>query len=316
MRVRGQRVVATWARCTELYCIYEVFSPKSRSSFFYFGFLFYSTYWQLIFLWGVENHQSIVSRPLASATYQRDYGGKRWLANPTSDSGPDYWLQCCGAGRAELIFETWSRSQNYFYKKYLLQSVLRMLHRMKKSSIETYLFVLLLLYRFKVIYGRSWSLSRNYGQRWSRKEPEPIINNFGSATLPYWKFQTWLLFNVIINHCCGRSRPFKNGAGAKNGWRLRIRFHPKKPKNTSKLAILKTAIFDKFWLNKIASTGTWACSEAYLYPYGKNLLEILNFTFTLGAGVRTATLWIRIRIRIQTVENRIKRQKVQDRRFR
>ena len=150
------------------------------------------------FLWGVEDHQSIVSRPLASATYQRDYGGKRWLANPTSDSGPDYWLQCCGAGRAELIFETWSRSQNYFFLKYLLQSVLRMLHRMKKSSIETYLFVLLLLYRFKAIYGRSWSLSRNYGQRWSRKEPEPIINNFGSATLPYWKFQTWLLFNVII----------------------------------------------------------------------------------------------------------------------
>ena len=81
-------------------------------------------------------------------------------------------------------FVTWSRSQNYPYNKYFLQSVWRMLGR---RNANFYLYQ----------YGPTFILQSSCGKIlmqqelepepepkiWTKVEPEPKINNFGSAIL-------------------------------------------------------------------------------------------------------------------------------------
>ena len=74
---------------------------------------------------------------------------------------------------------------------------------------DLFLILLLLLYSFKWQYiagagagaeimdkgGAERSRSRNNVQRWSRKEPEAKVNNFGSAKLFYFRY-----FSILLKH--------------------------------------------------------------------------------------------------------------------
>ena len=81
--------------------------------------------------------------------------------------------QCCagaGAGGAEIIWGLEPESgPKLSFNKNLLQSVWRMLG-WRKTSIEAYFLWSTVILQFKVAkYGRSWSWSQNYEERWSRR---------------------------------------------------------------------------------------------------------------------------------------------------
>ena len=91
--------------------------------------------------------------------------------------------QCCGAGASG------AGVRNYLFHKYLLLSVWRMLG-WRKTSIETYFLWYLLYYCYSLVQlsGKIWQELELEPKSWTKVEPEQKINNFGSATLVYYRY--------------------------------------------------------------------------------------------------------------------------------
>ena len=60
--------------------------------------------------------------------------------------------------------------------------------------------------------GVERSRSLNNVQRWSRKEPEAKVNNFGSAKLFYFRYFSILLKHSYINYCNRRKKKLQRKA--------------------------------------------------------------------------------------------------------